>query len=139
MSIAVLGAGAFGTALALSLAREGHEICIWARDAATVDAINSDRVYSKGKSSLESLRILLEAVNSHFDEEIVGCFIRMVGIYPPGEIVELTNGEVGIIIGCPPPCCCSSSWPGSLAAAGSCCLGPTGMWSCPANTRWPKA
>ncbi|MCZ4323632.1 HD-GYP domain-containing protein [Pseudomonas anguilliseptica] len=70
--------------------------------ADSYDAINSDRVYSKGKSSLESLRILLEAVNSHFDEEIVDCFIRMVGIYPPGEIVELTNGEVGIIIGCPP-------------------------------------
>ena len=66
------------------------------------DAINSDRIYSKGKSSLESLRILMEAVNSHFDEDIVGCFVRLIGIYPPGEIVELTNGEVGIIIGCPP-------------------------------------
>jgi len=66
------------------------------------DAINSDRIYSKGKSSLESLRILMEAVNSHFDEEMVGCFVRLIGIYPPGEIVELTNGEVGIIIGCPP-------------------------------------
>ncbi|MBY6004017.1 NAD(P)-dependent glycerol-3-phosphate dehydrogenase [Salipiger bermudensis] len=43
MSIAVLGAGAFGTALALSLAREGHEIRIWARDAATVAAINNER------------------------------------------------------------------------------------------------
>ncbi|MFG0418122.1 HD-GYP domain-containing protein [Pseudomonas sp. zjy_8] len=69
--------------------------------ADSYDAINSDRVYSKGKSNLESLRILLEAVNSHFDEEIVGCFIRMIGIYPPGEIVELSTGEVGIIIGCP--------------------------------------
>lgn len=66
------------------------------------DAINSDRVYSKGKSSLESLRILFDAANSHFDEEIVGHFIRLIGIYPPGEIVELTNGEVGIIIGCSP-------------------------------------
>lgn len=66
------------------------------------DAINSDRVYSKGKSSLEALRILLDASKSHFDEDIVGCFIRMVGIYPPGEIVELNTGEVGIIIGCPP-------------------------------------
>ncbi|MEH6564337.1 MAG: HD-GYP domain-containing protein [Halopseudomonas sp.] len=66
------------------------------------DAINSDRVYSKGKSSLESLRILLEAVNSHFDEEIVGHFVRLIGIYPAGEIVELSNGEVGIIIGCSP-------------------------------------
>ena len=70
--------------------------------ADSYDAINSDRVYSKGKSSLESLRLLLEAVNSHFDGEIVDCFIRMIGIYPPGEIVELTNGEVAIIIGCPP-------------------------------------
>ncbi len=32
MSIAVLGAGAFGTALAISLAREGHDITLWARD-----------------------------------------------------------------------------------------------------------
>ncbi|PKM04723.1 MAG: diguanylate cyclase [Gammaproteobacteria bacterium HGW-Gammaproteobacteria-6] len=66
------------------------------------DAINSDRIYSKGRSSLESLRILFDSANSHFDEEIVGNFIRMIGIYPPGEIVELANGEVGIIIGCPP-------------------------------------
>ena len=66
------------------------------------DAINSDRVYSKGKSNLESLRILHDSAKSHFDEVIVGNFIRMMGIYPPGEIVELANGEVGIIIGCAP-------------------------------------
>ncbi|PTS82349.1 diguanylate cyclase [Pseudomonas sp. HMWF032] len=70
--------------------------------ADSYDAINSDRIYSKGKSSLESLRILFDATNSHFDEEIVGCFIRLIGIYPPGEIVELNTGEVGIIIGCAP-------------------------------------
>ncbi|WP_339905977.1 HD-GYP domain-containing protein [Pseudomonas guineae] len=70
--------------------------------ADSYDAINSDRVYSKGKSSLASLCILLESVDSHFDEDIVGCFTRMIGIYPPGEIVEMTNGEVGIIIGCHP-------------------------------------
>ncbi|MDP2242860.1 HD-GYP domain-containing protein [Pseudomonas sp.] len=70
--------------------------------ADSYDAINSDRIYSKGKSSLESLRVLFDAASTHFDEEIVGCFIRMIGIYPPGEIVELSNGEVGIIIGCAP-------------------------------------
>jgi HD-GYP domain-containing protein (c-di-GMP phosphodiesterase class II) len=46
------------------------------------DAINSDRVYSKGKSSLESLRILYDSANSHFDENMVGCFIRLIGICP---------------------------------------------------------
>ena len=29
-------------------------------------------------------------------------FIRLVGIYPPGHIAELTSGEVGIILSCPP-------------------------------------
>lgn len=46
--------------------------------------------------------MLFDAASTQFDEEIVGCFIRMIGIYPPGEIVELSNGEVGIIIGCAP-------------------------------------
>lgn len=66
------------------------------------DAINSDRPYSKGKSSLEALRILFEASGSQFDEELVKIFVRRIGIYPPGEIVEMNNGEVGIIIACSP-------------------------------------
>ncbi len=33
MSVAVLGAGAFGTALALALARSGQPVTLWARDA----------------------------------------------------------------------------------------------------------
>lgn len=84
---------------------EGSRIPYSAKIVAVVDAydaINSDRIYSKGKSSLESLRILFDAAGSHFDEDIVGTFIRMIGIYPAGEIAELTSGEVGIIIGCPP-------------------------------------
>jgi HD-GYP domain-containing protein (c-di-GMP phosphodiesterase class II) len=66
------------------------------------DAINSDRVYSKGRSTMEALRILFDEVNTQFDEEVVLAFIRMVGIFPPGEIVELTNGEVAIITACSP-------------------------------------
>lgn len=49
------------------------------------DAINSDRVYSKGKSSLESLRILFDARDSHFDADVVKAFIHLIGIYPPGR------------------------------------------------------
>lgn len=66
------------------------------------DAISSDRVYSKGRSTLESLRILFKAANSHFDERIVSTFIRLIGLYPSGEIVEMTNDEVAIILGAPP-------------------------------------
>lgn len=36
MKISVLGAGAWGTALAIQAAEAGHEVCLWARDAAAV-------------------------------------------------------------------------------------------------------
>lgn len=38
--IAVLGGGAWGTALALALIRAGHRPTLWARDRATVESIN---------------------------------------------------------------------------------------------------
>ncbi|HTV70821.1 MAG TPA: NAD(P)H-dependent glycerol-3-phosphate dehydrogenase [Rhizobiaceae bacterium] len=41
--IVVLGGGAWGTALAITATRAGHDVSLWARDAATVDAINLRR------------------------------------------------------------------------------------------------
>jgi glycerol-3-phosphate dehydrogenase (NAD(P)+) len=41
--IAVLGAGSWGTALALQLARAGHEVILWGRDAAHMAAIDDTR------------------------------------------------------------------------------------------------
>lgn len=41
--IAVLGGGGWGTALASAMLRAGHDSVLWARDAATVDAINATR------------------------------------------------------------------------------------------------
>jgi glycerol-3-phosphate dehydrogenase (NAD(P)+) len=43
MKIAVIGAGSWGTALAIIAARAGHDVSIWSRNADVVDAINSDR------------------------------------------------------------------------------------------------
>ena len=64
------------------------------------DAITSDRVYSNARSTLEGLRIIYECRGQQFDEDIVRTFIRLIGVYPPGHIVELNNGEVGIILSC---------------------------------------
>ena len=41
--IAVLGAGAFGTALAISLARDGKSVMLWGRDKARCAAMNKTR------------------------------------------------------------------------------------------------
>ncbi|WP_458526106.1 HD-GYP domain-containing protein [Onishia taeanensis] len=62
------------------------------------DAITSDRVYSVARPPDEALRILYQARNQHFDEALVISFIECIGIYPPGAIVELNNGMIGIVI-----------------------------------------
>ena len=43
MSISVLGAGAFGTALAIALSRDGAKVTLWARDAADAEAMEVSR------------------------------------------------------------------------------------------------
>jgi glycerol-3-phosphate dehydrogenase (NAD(P)+) len=41
MNVAVLGAGSWGTALAALIARHGHAVTLWGRDADVVAAINA--------------------------------------------------------------------------------------------------
>ncbi len=43
MKISVLGAGAWGTALAIQAARAGHDVSLWGRDAAAVGAMRASR------------------------------------------------------------------------------------------------
>jgi len=60
MDIAVVGAGAWGTALAISAARHGRAVTLWARDAAQAQALSADRQnrrYLPGIDLPEGLRV----------------------------------------------------------------------------------
>src|ERR1700723_3097561 len=79
--MAVIGAGSWGTALAIQLAREGHPTQLWARDAAQADAMRLARrnqrylpdaefpgalqVTSDLRAALDKARDALIAVPSH--------------------------------------------------------------------------
>jgi len=59
-SIAVLGAGSWGTALGMHLARMGHDVRLWARDAERAEAMERDRVnqrYLPDSPFPDSLRV----------------------------------------------------------------------------------
>lgn len=62
------------------------------------DAMTSDRCYKQGMSSLDALRIINKHKGTQFDAEAAQKFIAMIGLYPPGYLMEMTNGEVGIIL-----------------------------------------
>lgn len=62
------------------------------------DAMTADRCYSSGKSNTDALKIIYENRGKQFDEELSLEFIRCIGIYPAGSIVELMNGCVAVVI-----------------------------------------
>lgn len=82
-------------------ALQAHQIPYYAKLVAivdTYDAITSSRVYDSGRASMEALEIIYNSRNSHFDADLTVEFIRCIGVYPPGAIVVMTNGEVGIVV-----------------------------------------
>ena len=104
--VAVLGAGSWGTALAVHLARVGHDVRLWARDPATVRDIRERRanvvylpdvVLPDGVAPTDSLEeavrdtdFIVSAIPSH------GCRAVMRAVRPhlvPGAIiVSATKG-----------------------------------------------
>jgi HD-GYP domain-containing protein (c-di-GMP phosphodiesterase class II) len=62
------------------------------------DAISSDRVYQKGRSHLEALKIMTDMCGTQLDTKLTYSFIECIGIYPPGSIVELNSGEIAVVI-----------------------------------------
>ncbi len=62
------------------------------------DAMTSNRCYAKARSPMEAIKIIFENRGSQFDDELALQFIKAIGPYPPGTIVKLRNGMVGIVI-----------------------------------------
>jgi len=62
------------------------------------DAMTSDRCYRDGIPASDAIRVLYRNRGRQFDADMVEAFIRMVGIYPPGTLVELSSGEVALIV-----------------------------------------
>lgn len=61
------------------------------------DAMTADRCYSPSIPSTEALKIIFKDRGTHFDDRLALEFIKSVGLYPPGTLVELVNGLVAIV------------------------------------------
>ena len=80
---------------------KNDEIPLFAKMVAIVDvydAITSDRVYHHGMNTLDALKNMFEWREHDLDSDLVERFIRCLGIYPKGSLIELNTDEVGIVI-----------------------------------------
>lgn len=79
----------------------GDQISIFARMGAicdVYDAITSDRPYKRGWDPAESLRKMAEWSKDHFDANIFQAFVKSMGIYPVGSLVQLESGRLGVVV-----------------------------------------
>ncbi len=65
----------------------------------TYDAITSVRPYAAAISPHDAIRRLYDWSPKDFQEELVELFIQCLGVYPTGSLVELSTGQVGVVIG----------------------------------------
>jgi hypothetical protein len=79
----------------------GDQIPIFARIAAIVDcydAITSHRNYAEALPPSIAIKMMYEWRDIDFQAELVEEFIQAVGIYPAGTLVELSSGQVGVVL-----------------------------------------
>jgi HD-GYP domain-containing protein (c-di-GMP phosphodiesterase class II) len=62
------------------------------------DAITSDRVYQKARSHHEAMSILWRMRDKQFDAYMVEAFIHFLGWVTPGTLVELSSGDIAVVI-----------------------------------------
>lgn len=63
------------------------------------DAITCPRPYRPMGDHLSAIAILNRLAHEHkIDSHITSIFVAYMGVYPPGSIVELSNGEIGIVL-----------------------------------------
>jgi len=83
------------------IALEGDQISIYGQMAGIADcfsALIKNRPYAEAVSSYEALRSLTSWGGELFQEALVQQFVSSVGVFPVGSLIELSTGEVAIVV-----------------------------------------
>lgn len=78
----------------------GDEISLVGRMSAIVDiydALTATRCYKESMSPTAAFKILKSMTPHQLDSDLLNEFIRDVGVYPVGSLVELSDGRVGLV------------------------------------------
>ena len=73
------------------------EVAKVAAVADTFDALVSDRPYRKGMVPHEAYEVMMALADSYVDRDILHLFLTHVAIYPVGAVVQLDNGQHGVV------------------------------------------
>lgn len=78
----------------------GEAITLMARIVAIADYYDelcNPLAIAKALTPHEALSLMFAKLRAKFDPKLLQCFIRCLGVYPPGTIVQLSNGVIGMV------------------------------------------
>lgn len=61
------------------------------------DAMRSQRAYQQAFPTDRILAVLKRNDGTQFDQNLVRRFVQLLGVYPPGNLVRLSSGEVAVV------------------------------------------
>ncbi len=79
----------------------GEKISVFGRMSAIADtfsAITRHRPYAEAVSPHQALQMLSNWSGTQFHAEMVEQFIQSIGVFPVGSLVELSTGEVAVVV-----------------------------------------
>jgi HD-GYP domain-containing protein (c-di-GMP phosphodiesterase class II) len=77
------------------------DIGLYGRMAGIVDTfatLTARRAYAPAMSAFDALKVLYAGTDSGFSRDLVEVFIGALGIYPVGSLVELSSGEIAVVL-----------------------------------------
>ena len=80
---------------------KGDKISIYGKMAAIADsfaALITPRPYAKASAPQDALMNLYEWSGTSFHEPLVEQFVQAIGVFPVGSLVDLSSGEVAVVI-----------------------------------------
>ncbi len=79
----------------------GRQIPLFAQIAGLIDfyvSVTNPRPFAPSLSPARALHMLYQQQGTYFDELLVQQFIQVIGTYPTGSLVELSSGEVAVVM-----------------------------------------
>jgi HD-GYP domain-containing protein (c-di-GMP phosphodiesterase class II) len=88
-----------GSGFPKGLKGEAVDQCVRIVTIANVyDNLCNQRIKARGKTPSEALSFMYKNELAKYDKGLLSAFIKSMGIYPPGTIVVLKSGKVGIVM-----------------------------------------
>ncbi len=80
---------------------KGAEISLYGRIAGIADsfaALVTPRAYANAQAPQDALMSLYQWSGISFPEALIEQFVQAIGVFPVGTLVELSSGEIGVVI-----------------------------------------